>query len=330
MMLQRSIYFPYLQSKNTSQTCLNIKYWQSLIVSFITLLGAIKYIINVTIIPNNYLEYVLSDPFITFGPARKGVALMFCLWTSTAWLNSAYFIKSHQNRYKSHQSWAKLNDAIEFGYFHNVGPFSFEVKIVKVLLNIEMTLTIIGVIVFLTIEILTFPTEYQIFIYLFFPVHFVTGYCSCGMLADFVYFYDLHLYLYAKVFKNLATTLHQHRFKNEAHVINYLKKQTLLYSELQKTCSFYWFISSNIFMASFCNQALSLFYLLFSNTELRYRLVLLPFAIINLFTGFMSIYFVASYARYQVKTAILLMKINKSHLILLFYFPYRLHIFVKH
>lgn len=301
LMLNRGIYLPYLQSKNAPSIWLKLKQLQFITTTIIILFMASKFLIHSLLPLNNRIEYLLGDYLLLFGPARKGISLMFSLWGISTWLISINLLISTQSRHKNYQSWQKLDNVLRSGYFHQVGPFNMEIKLLIYLMNSQMILVAVGWVFLFIKTLMNFPREYSIMAIVYFPFCLIVGYVCVGLLADFIYIKCFHWYIFGRLFQDLARKLRCGKLREEVNLIAYLKQINMHYCELQKTFAFYRFICVNQVWVTFCNQILSFFYLLFANIPAEYKLFLLPFSVPNFVTGFLFHFFVGSYTSYQVK-----------------------------
>lgn len=301
MMLRRSIFFPYIQSKKASKSWMKRKYWQFRIISLITFLTLAKLMLHLFAPENNYTEYITGDPFFAFGPTKKGITAMFLLWAFAGWLSSVYFMSSHKSWLKNFKSWSRLDELLKKGYFHNVGPFNKQVNIAQSLMTGQMVLSVSVYAIFMFFIIIICPSKFRIIYITLYPLQGVAVYTNIGMYTDFVYIYCLHSYLYSKIFQKLATRLKTNQLFQQEVDIEYLKERTSLYQEWQKTFSFYKFILLNLIWIPFLNHGLALFFLFFTDFDLSFKLMLLVLALVNFVSGFMFHYFFGSYFIYQVK-----------------------------
>lgn len=93
LMLDRSIYFDFLQGESISANWRRRKIFRFRFIIFTIIVGMIKLFIHLQISPESNLKYYLNDACNPFGPAKKIGCTMFLLWAFSALSCGLYLLK---------------------------------------------------------------------------------------------------------------------------------------------------------------------------------------------------------------------------------------------
>ncbi|XP_074596395.1 uncharacterized protein LOC141851552 [Brevipalpus obovatus] len=244
------------------------------------------------------LVYYLCDANYKLDNARIPLSLVYFLWIAGAVCCGIYYKLAHRQPSRYCKSWVQLCQVFEDYSFHHTGPhFVLNKFFVLIVYTFLGTAALVGV----GLDISWFfwtPREYWFFGIFFTLYHVLTTFLTISYATNSTVFYTLHNLLYSKCFLALHSDLLRIKRKtNEVQKIKeqsiFFKRYTSLYRKAFNTYNFYRIPNSFLFIVTYFNHSMIIYYVFFSKILYIYRIFLLAYCGLNFFSG-LSMHFLVS------------------------------------
>lgn len=288
------IYLSYVRFKSKS------KNYRSLIISWIYLISmtlwGIRYIILLSILPDNVLVYYLCDSNFMLGDARTPLNTILGGWVN-ATVFCGYYLKLTQFfPPKFYESWIKFSDILSTRYYRGAGPFDREVTLFYWVNYSSCIITGIATFIQNCGWFFFAPQKYWLFGIVLILYHAVVGYHITFVFLGRAAMHTFHLYVFGKYFQHLknqliasetTSVLQQSEFNSK-----FSKSLTECLKEMKLVNNYYSFLQSLLFLVAFFSQIFVYYCVFFSDLLIPIKLAFITFGNVN-YGAALSVHFFA-------------------------------------